>query len=222
MKHSTLILITILFSNLITAQTTIQGSISDHIDPLPWANIYIKNSTIGTVADEGGNFTIEAKKGDTLVISYAGYKTEEIVIDNQKFISASLDHETLDEVFIVVAGLKRCKTARHSCSSRYSISCNTEGNEVEKTLDHVISKKTNPSLFPNPSPDGIFNLKIANSYKEIQVFVTNLLGQQLQSSTYQNSNPTIRLDLSSLQTGVYLINTIADGQPLPTQKAIKR
>ncbi len=222
MKHTTLLMIAFLFSSLTISQTTIQGNVTDGISPLEWTNIYIKNSIIGTTSDKNGDFTIKAKKGDTLVFSYTGYQAKEIVITNQKFIPITLDNESLDEVFIVVEELKRCKTARHSCSSRYSISCNTEGNEVETTLDHVISKKTNPSLFPNPSSDGIFNLKMTDTHKEVQVYVTNMLGQRIQSSIYQNSTTAIRLDLSSLRTGVYLINTIADGQPLPTQKAIRR
>lgn len=79
--------------------------------------VMIKNSTIGTVADDHGNFTLEVKKGDTLPISYTGYETKEIVIGNQKFISATLDNETLHEVFIVVEGVKRCKKVIIACQT---------------------------------------------------------------------------------------------------------
>lgn len=43
MKNTTLLSIVFLFFSIINAQPTIQGSVSDRIDPLLWANIYIKN-----------------------------------------------------------------------------------------------------------------------------------------------------------------------------------
>ena len=59
-------------------------------------------------------------------------------------------------------------------------------------------------------------------YKEVQVYVTNLLGQQVQSKRYQNTTTSITLDLASARTGIYLINMVADGERLPTQKAIRK
>ena len=210
MKQITLLFIAFHFFSLTTAQTIIEGSVSDRIAPLPWANIHIKNSTIGTVSDEKGNFTLEAKKGDTLSISYTGYQTKEVVIDNQESVVVMLENESLDEV-VVTAWAPR----RISCG----ITCYTiiETTEISKK----IMNKSTPSLYPNPSSDGVFNLKMTNSYKEVQVFVTNMLGQHIQSRTYQNTQTAISLDISSQRTGIYLINIIADGKRLPTQKAIR-
>lgn len=214
MKQITLLFIAFHFFGLTTAQTTIQGSVSDRIDPLPWANIYIKNSTIGTVSDEKGNFTLKAKKGDIVAISYAGYKTKEVIIDNQESIAITLENESLDEVVLTAHRITTCKSFSCICHSNYTI-------EDERNLQHNRSQTTS-SIFPNPSSNGIFNLKMANAYKEVQVFVTNMLGQQVQSSIYQNTNNRVTLDLSSLRTGIYLINSVADGKRLPTQKAIRR
>ncbi len=222
MKQITLILIAFHFSSLMTAQTTIQGNVTDEISALTWANIHIKNSTIGTTSDKKGNFTIEANKGDTLAISYTGYQTKEIVINNQKFIPVTLDNETLDEV-VITKHYSRTKTMI-ICGkiSVYTTQCKTQGIKIETLAEDIISEKIPPSLYPNPSSDGIFNLKMANSYKEVQVYVTNILGQQVQSRVYKNTRNLVSLDLSSLRTGIYLINSIADGKRLPTQKAIRR
>ncbi|MFT5890725.1 MAG: hypothetical protein ACI9Y7_000818 [Dokdonia sp.] len=206
------------------SQTTIQGSVSDRIDPLPWANIYIKNTNIGTVADDKGNFALHVQKGDALAILYAGYQTKEIVIDTQKEMTAILENEILDEVFVTAQAIRRCKTVVITCfrKSRNSSTSKNTGIKIETIPDDITSKNTNLSLFPNPSSDGIFKLKMANSHKEVQVYVTNILGQQVQSKVYQNTNNTVTLDLSSLRTGIYLINSMADGERLPTQKAIRR
>ncbi|MEP0264961.1 carboxypeptidase-like regulatory domain-containing protein [Dokdonia sp.] len=211
MKQITLLFIAFHFFGLTSAQSTIEGSVSDRITPLPWANIHIKNSTIGAISDEKGNFTLEAKKGDTLSISYTGYQTKEVVIDHQESIAVMLENESLDEV-VVTAWAPR----RISCG----ITCYTIIEITEETTNASRAKNT-PSLYPNPSSDGIFNLKMANSYKEVQVFVTTILGQQIQSRTYQKTQGVISLDLSPFRTGVYLINFIADGEQLPTQKAIR-
>ncbi|WP_299208105.1 carboxypeptidase-like regulatory domain-containing protein [uncultured Dokdonia sp.] len=223
MKQITILFIAFHFFGLTNAQTSIHGSVSDRIDPLPWANIYIKNSIVGTVADEGGNFTIDAKKGDTLAISYTGYQTQDIVINNQKEIAIKLEGESLDEVIIVFQEIKM-ERRPFGCFRNYCnyCTCTSTGIKIEATPNDEASKNTNLSLFPNPSSDGIFNLKMASSYREVNVYVTNLLGQQVASRVYQNTNNRITLDVSSLRTGIYLINSVADGKPLPTQKAIKR
>lgn len=48
-------------------------------DPLPFANIMIKGTKIGTTTDEKGKYTLTLKPGSyTLVISFLGYDTKEI------------------------------------------------------------------------------------------------------------------------------------------------
>ena len=211
----------IFFSMITIAQTAIQGNVVDEISPLEWANIYIKNTTTGTTSDEAGNFILDVKKGDTLVISYTGYQTQEIVIDNQKYIPITLENEPLDEIVLIAHRIIVCKTFTHSCVSSHTTNCSSSGIKTETIPDDILSKNTNTKLYPNPSSDGVFHLAMTNSHKEVQIIVTNLLGQNVQSKTFQNTNSSITLDLSSVKTGVYLINMIADGERLPTQKAIR-
>jgi hypothetical protein len=214
MKQITFFLITVIFFSISSiAQTTIQGNVTDEISPLEWANIYIKNESKGTTSNEKGNFTLDAKKGDTLVISYTGYQTKEIVINNQKFLPVTLDNESLDEV--VITGWSS-RTVCHWTNCYWSTEI------IEEVSEDFSYSVSTPTLYPNPSSDGIFNLKMADTHKEVQVYVTNILGQQVQSRVYQNTNNRITLDLSSLRTGIYLINSVADGEPLATQKAIRR
>ena len=55
------------------AQQVVQGTVTDQDGmPLPGATVVIKGTSTATSADFDGNFTIAAKNGDVLVISYVG------------------------------------------------------------------------------------------------------------------------------------------------------
>jgi len=213
MKQIILFIIAALIFSNTTAQISIKGIVTDEISPLPSANIYLKNSTKGTTSDEQGNFILNAKKGDTIVVSYTGYLTKEIIIDHQESLYITLDNESLEEVVVIAQGVKTCTRTIYCYSSI-----------ITTTKEREFLPKTNtlPSLFPNPSSGGIFNLKMPTLYKEVQVIVSNLLGQQVLTKTYQNANANIIIDLTSVNTGIYLINILADGERLPTQKAIRK
>jgi len=51
-------------------------------EPAPGAAIIIKGTTMGTVADIDGSFTLNADKNDILVISFVGYATREIKVSD--------------------------------------------------------------------------------------------------------------------------------------------
>ena len=56
-------------------QVAIKGTITDAStsEALPGANVQVKGTTTGTIADLNGAFTIEANTGDVLVFSFIGY-----------------------------------------------------------------------------------------------------------------------------------------------------
>ena len=58
---------------------TVKGVVKDNTGMgVIGANILVKGTTNGTITDFDGNFTLEAKKGDVIVISFIGYKTQEL------------------------------------------------------------------------------------------------------------------------------------------------
>lgn len=81
MKNITyLLLCCLLFicSSLHAQQTDIKGIVSDSSgEPLPGVSISIKGTTFGTITNMDGQFTIRAKKGNTLIFSFIGYQTVE-------------------------------------------------------------------------------------------------------------------------------------------------
>ena len=70
----------------------------------------MKNTTRGTSTDFDGKFTLSnVQNGQTLVFSFIGFKTQEIVINNPDYINISLvpDAEQLSEVVVTALGIKR-------------------------------------------------------------------------------------------------------------------
>lgn len=90
------------------AQTkTVSGSIIDDSGlPLPGATIQVKGTTTGTTSDFDGNFSIGVNQGATLVFSFVGYKTKEVVVGSSNAINVTMDEDTasLDEVVVVAYG----------------------------------------------------------------------------------------------------------------------
>lgn len=88
-------------------QITVKGVVIDEMDvPLIAATVQVKNTTTGVVTDFDGNFTIRADKNATLIISYIGYKTQEIKVKGQQKLNIKMqpDNALLDEVVVVGYG----------------------------------------------------------------------------------------------------------------------
>lgn len=88
---------------------TIKGRIMDEIlkEPIPGANVKVKGTTLGTITDFNGNFSLVVpNKSSVLVVSFIGYVTQEIVVGNQKTINVNLkeDAQSLDEVVVIAYG----------------------------------------------------------------------------------------------------------------------
>lgn len=80
-------LFSLFFSISIYAQTgVVSGTFTDSNDlPLPGVNVMIKGTNRGTQTDFDGNYSIACNVGDTIVISYIGFNTQEIVVTSGHF-----------------------------------------------------------------------------------------------------------------------------------------
>ncbi len=87
---------------------TISGVVTDakNKTTLPGVNINIKNTTIGSSTSIDGAYSIEAKKGDTLLFSFIGYTSVETLVGTQNIINIQLEENTtvLDELVVVGYG----------------------------------------------------------------------------------------------------------------------
>lgn len=91
---------------------TITGQITDGrtLEPLLGASVTVKGTTVGTMSDVDGNYSIAISSPDAvLVFSYIGYNSKEVKVDNQTVINIGLteDAQSLDEVIVVGASFKK-------------------------------------------------------------------------------------------------------------------
>lgn len=102
-------LVAILVTTVTFAQNiTIKGSVADKEtgETIPSASIQVKGTTIGTVSDLNGQYTIDAPKNATLIFSSVGYKVVEVAVNGRLVINVDLeiDNQMLDEVIFVAYG----------------------------------------------------------------------------------------------------------------------
>ena len=101
-------------------EITINGVVIDETDtPLIGATVQVKNTQKGVVTDFDGKFSIKANSNATLIISYIGYKNQEIKIKGQKNLNIKLepDNAMLDEVIVVGYGSMKKSDLTGSVSS---------------------------------------------------------------------------------------------------------
>lgn len=209
MKKLILIAITLFLVAQSQAQITISGVVTNDSIPLEFATVTIKNTKKGVATNVKGVFKIEAKKGDTLSVSYLGMKTKEVVVEKSKVLNFELESDNnLDEV--VVKGYSNSRTV---CCGLYC---------VASCVINSFSNENDLKLYPNPSSNGIFQIQLKNNFKEALVSVADLSGKIIQNTTYQNFGNTFTIDLSQYHSGIYIVNVVADGTKLIPVKAIKK
>ena len=91
---------------------TISGTVTgeESGEALPGVNVIVKGTTQGTVTDIEGNYTISVAAGaETLSFSFIGYETQEVPINGQSQINATLTSDTqqLSEVVVTALGIER-------------------------------------------------------------------------------------------------------------------
>ncbi|MEQ8548690.1 MAG: SusC/RagA family TonB-linked outer membrane protein [Cyclobacteriaceae bacterium] len=93
----------LLFGQTMKVTGTVSSSSLD--ETLPGATIQIKGTSKGVITDIDGKFTIEASKGDILIISFIGFETKEVKVTSA-VVKVDLEDnaEELDEVVVVSQG----------------------------------------------------------------------------------------------------------------------
>ena len=87
---------------------TITGIVQDALGPIAGANIIVKGTTVGTVTDFDGNFTLDVPSdGKQLVISYIGMKSKEVVVSPNVNVTLMSDTQNLDEVVVTAMGISK-------------------------------------------------------------------------------------------------------------------
>lgn len=91
-------------------QRTVTGRVLDSDgQPMPGVTVYIKGTTIGTITDINGGYSLNAPSDATLMFSFIGYLTEEVPVNERSLINMVLipDVFEMQEVVVTALGIKR-------------------------------------------------------------------------------------------------------------------
>ncbi len=146
------LLLIIIFSSLFAfSQNTVIKVIDNRThEPLPYASLYIKNTNKGIVTNIDGFANLKLKKTDTLVCSYIGYQTEEIVINNQNNIQISLKDKTNYISEVTIEAKRREITAKQI---------------IKQAINHIETNYPTTPIYM----DGFYRETIKNKNKYIQL-----------------------------------------------------
>lgn len=133
------------------AQKTVTGKVTSAEDgsPVPGANVLEKGTGNGSVTDADGKFSISVGNNATLVVSFLGYATQEIVVGNQTSVNVDLqaDTKSLSEVVVVGYGTVKAKDLTGSVAT---VTTENFTKGVISSPDQLLQGRT-PGLVITPS-----------------------------------------------------------------------
>jgi TonB-linked SusC/RagA family outer membrane protein len=98
-------------SSVIEQQMRITGTVTDVSgNPMPGVNIQVEGTSIGSISDAGGKYSIQAPNANSvLVFSFIGYVAQKVTAGGRSVIDISLEEEltALDEVVVVGYGTQK-------------------------------------------------------------------------------------------------------------------
>ncbi|UXP32241.1 SusC/RagA family TonB-linked outer membrane protein [Reichenbachiella agarivorans] len=111
-----LILLLVIIAPNLKAQSLVNGRVisSEDGEGLPGATIVVVGSSVGTVTDLEGNYSIEAKGDDVLVFSFVGFASTREAIGGRSVVDVTLEPDASELSEVVVMG--------YSIKSRQEIS----------------------------------------------------------------------------------------------------
>lgn len=164
-----------LFPALLFAQQ-VTGKMTDKASGIPIAggSVLVKNTTNGTSTDFDGNYTLNVDSFPvTIVYSYLGYTTQEIVVNSASVVNVAMEESatSLDE--IVVTGLASSTKRSNAANAVASVSADElTGVTVQSGLDGALSGKfTGAEIKANSgAPGGGISMRLRG--------VTSIFGDQ--------------------------------------------
>lgn len=115
-------------------EKTVTGTVSDGKATLPMANVKIKDTKTGIQTDMDGNFTIKAKQGDVLVVSFSGYETKEVKVTSATTYKVVLSEEATVLGEVVIAGYDRKIAKPKSTASTVTVTSESLANRPNVTV----------------------------------------------------------------------------------------
>jgi len=87
-------------------EKTVTGVVSDKSGPLPGANVIVKGTKRSAQTDFDGKYSIQAKAGETLVISFTGYTDSSVTVGAASSYNVSLKEDSIKLNEVVIDGYR--------------------------------------------------------------------------------------------------------------------
>jgi TonB-linked SusC/RagA family outer membrane protein len=93
-------------------EKNIRGVVSDASVPIPGVNIRVKGSNQSTQTDFDGSYTVNAKLGDVLLLSFVGFVDKSVIVGSSDSLNVVLESEakSLNEIVVVAYGKQKSKS----------------------------------------------------------------------------------------------------------------
>jgi TonB-dependent starch-binding outer membrane protein SusC len=136
---------------------TITGKVVSSSDntPIPGAIVAVKGTTVGTVTNADGNFSLSVPQGTkSLMFSFVGYRTQEISLEGKTVFNVSLEMDVfaVDEVVVVGYGVQQKRDVAGSIST-------VKGEDIKlapvQSFDQALQGKASGVMIT--IPNGVLN-----------------------------------------------------------------
>ncbi len=85
-------------------EKTVTGVVSDATGSLPGANVVVKGTTRGVQTDVDGKYSIKAKAGDVLIVSFTGYNDSQVKVGDANSYNVTIKESSIVLEDVVVTG----------------------------------------------------------------------------------------------------------------------
>ena len=150
-------------------KVSITGVVVDELgEPMVGVNVVVKGTTNGTVTDLDGKYSVSVSTNEKaiFVYSFIGYKSQEILVGNQRQINVKLmpDQEMLDEVVVVGYGtVKKANVVGSIAKINSDVIQDRPVNRVEQALQGQMAGVSVRSTSGAPGSDITINVRGAAS-----------------------------------------------------------
>ena len=167
----------------------VKGVVNDAMGPVIGASIVEKGNTgNGTITDIDGNFSLNVSSNSTLIVSFVGYKAQEIPVAGKTFFTIDLkeDNEILEEV--VVVGFATQKKVNLTGSVGTATAKDIEARPVANAVQAL------QGVIPGLNISNSGNGGELNATKSIDVRGTGTVGKDASGNAFSSGSPLILID----------------------------
>ena len=161
LRTTALIFVFLCIAMSASAQQTLSGRVTDETGSgVPGVSVTVKGQNKGTVTNTQGRYSLEVTAGQTLVFSYVGYATKEVVAGSTPTLNVNLIPSNNDLTEVVVVGYGTAKKGDLTGSIAGIGSKEIERLPVQNALQAVQGRVSGVDVTSNARPGEIGDIRI--------------------------------------------------------------